>query len=179
MLGSAALMALQDEWASLAPLESFDPLAFAPDSQASEQLCQFVLALALIYNDVKDIIGAVVTLRDSKPKGKWAINRSWGSYAGIEFHFIRAFISLLHEMFDLIRNNEDLLKDALLNEIVRNLNQSGKQNWNELVRVSLDATPKTELGKILLLVRNKLSSHYDLKCLAKGYKYQFLADEKV
>ena len=172
-------MTFHDECASLAPLESFDPSAFQPDSETPERLCNFILALALIYNDCKDIISAVVLLHDSRPDGPSKISRIWGAYYGIEWHLLKIFVSLLHELFNLIRENKDLLEHPLFTEIVRLLRSKARQNWRDLVAVALGATPKSELGRILLLVRNKVSSHYDLKCLAKGYSDYFLGKEQI
>ena len=171
-------MALQDDYASLAPLESFDPSVFQSDLEASEALCQFILALALIYNDSKDTVVALVRLREARPEGEPKVSRDWGAHAGIEGHLIRGFVSILHELFDLIRENQDLLKNPVLVEIIRLLSGNTRQNWNELVTVALGATPKTELGRILMLVRNKVSSHYDLKCLKMGYTEWFFGKDK-
>lgn len=172
-------MTFQDECEALAPLETFDPSAFQPDSNTPERLCNFVLTLALIYNDCKDIISAIVMLHASRPDGPLKISRIWGTYYGIEWHLIRIYMSLLHELFNLIRENEDLLAHARFTETVRLLRSKAKQNWKDLVAVALGATPKSELGRTLLFVRNKVSSHYDLKCLAKGYSDHFIGRDRI
>jgi hypothetical protein len=70
----------------LAKLESFDPLAFEADGTASQDVCNFVLTLALIFNDLKDLVYAHVTLQTQKPIGSFRISRPWGAYSGIDLH---------------------------------------------------------------------------------------------
>lgn len=49
------MKSFQDECSELAPLETFDPAAFLGDEAVPQELCNFILSLALIYNDCKDI----------------------------------------------------------------------------------------------------------------------------
>lgn len=51
-------------------LETFDPAAFVGGEEVPQELCNFVLALALIYNDYKNLTYASLKLRESKPKGE-------------------------------------------------------------------------------------------------------------
>lgn len=151
-------MTFQEECASLAQLETFDTTAFQADQQTPQNLCNFVLALALIYNDCKDTIGAHVMLEHSKPEGVFRVSRVWGAYSGIDLHLLRLFISLLHELFSLIRENKEVLKHKLFVQVVRQLRANARKDWRELVDVALGATPKSDLGRILLLIRNKVTS---------------------
>lgn len=172
-------MNFQEECESLAPLQTFDPAAFQADPKTPQSLCNFVLALALIYNDCKNNIGAYVMLQGSKPEGAFKVSRKWGAYSGIDLHLLRLFISLLHELFRLIRENEEVLKHPLFVQVIRQLRPHARKDWKELVNVALDATPKSEFGRILLLIRNKMLFHYDPKCLSKGYSNHFLAQDRI
>ncbi len=172
-------MTFQEECASLAPLETFDPAAFQADLKTPQSLCNFVLALALIYNDCKDTIGARVMLIQSKPEGEYRVNRIWGTYYGMDLHLLRLFISLLHELFALIRDNREVLDHPLMIEVIRQLRANARAAWNELVNVALDATPKSELGRALLLIRNKVLFHYDPKCLFIGHSHHFLGQDRI
>jgi hypothetical protein len=52
----------REECAMLAQLESFDPEAFQGNAEVPQALCNFVLAIALIYNDCKDALYALSPL---------------------------------------------------------------------------------------------------------------------
>jgi hypothetical protein len=56
---------LSDENTQLAALQTFDPKAFVGDSGVPQDLCNFVLALALVYNDCKDGIFSNLLLTQS------------------------------------------------------------------------------------------------------------------
>jgi hypothetical protein len=60
-------MSFKAECAQLAPLETFDPAVFEPSGDVSQEMCDFVLALALIYNDCKDLVYANLALVDARP----------------------------------------------------------------------------------------------------------------
>src|SRR2546425_8660552 len=86
-------MTFQEECESLAPLETFDPGAFIADERSPQDLCNFVLAVAAIYNDCKDAIYAHVLLQGSKPEGAFRTSRKWGTYYGISGRISRLIVS--------------------------------------------------------------------------------------
>src|SRR5437867_3882927 len=96
----------QDECSELGPLEAFDPVAFHGDADVPQELCNFVLSLALIYNDCKDIIYSRILLGESRPQYPALRSRPWGAWMGVDFHIFRLLVGLLHELFDLIRDNQ-------------------------------------------------------------------------
>jgi hypothetical protein len=60
------MRSFSEESAQLAPLQSFDAQAFVGDSKVRQQICSFVLALALIYNDCKNRIFSNLLLAEAK-----------------------------------------------------------------------------------------------------------------
>lgn len=169
----------QEECSELAQLETFDPLAFRADDKVPQDLCNFILTLALIYNDCKNLIYAYMVTAEARPKGGFVRNRLWGASSGVQFHIFRAVISLLHELFNLIRSNKSLLKQPFFKSVVRQIDPSARKAWETVVAVALGSTPSDTLGKSLLLVRNKMSFHYDGKAIFIGYGHHFLKSEHL
>lgn len=164
----------RNECADLAPLESFDPAAFQAAPGVPQELCGFVLALALIHNDCKDAIYARLVLADSCPELPFRKNRYCGAWSGVDFHLFRLFVGLLHELFDLIRDNQDVLHQPFLREVLKQLSPEIRRAWDALVAVASGGTPSDSLGRRLLLIRNKASFHYDPNAILTGYKHHFL-----
>lgn len=169
----------QEECSELAQLETFDPLAFQADDKVPQDLCNFILTLALIYNDCKNLIYAYIVTAQSRPEGRFVRNRLWGALSGIQFHIFRTVIGLLHELFNLIRSNKSLLQQPFFKSIVRQIDPSARNAWETVVAVALGNTPSDTLGKNLLLVRNKMSFHYDGKAIFIGYSHHFLKSEHL
>ena len=159
----------QEECSELAQLETFDPLAFQADEKVPQNLCNFILTLALIYNDCKNLIYAYMVTAQSRPEGRFVRNRLWGAFSGVQFHTFRTVIGLLHELFNLIRRNKSLLQQPFFKSVVRQIDPSARKAWGTVVAVALGNTPSDTLGKSLLLVRNKMSFHYDGKAIFIGY----------
>lgn len=169
----------QEECSELAQLETFDPLAFQADGKVHQDLCNFMLALALIYNDCKNLIYAYIVTAQSRPEGGFRRNRLWGALSGVQFHIFRTVISLLHELFNLIRDNMSILQQPFFKSVVRQIDPQARKAWETVVTVALGNKPSDTLGKSLLLVRNKMSFHYDGKAIFKGYCYHFLQSEHL
>lgn len=165
----------REECADLAPLESFDPAAFQPSPEVPRELCAFILALALIHNDCKDAIYARLLLAESCPEIPFRKNRHCGAWAGLDFHLFRVFVGLLHELCDLIRDNEPVVNHAFLREALKHLAPQLRHAWDTLVGVATGGTPSDSLGRRLLLIRNKASFHYDPKAILSGYNHHFLS----
>jgi len=168
----------REECAMLAPLESVDPEVFRGNAEIPQALCNFVLALALIYNDCKDALYAHVALAALKPAGPPQKTRAWGAIAGVQLHAFRAVAALLHELFELIRSNQDLLRHDFFASVLQRLPPVSREAWLALVSAACDATPPDHLGKRLLRLRNKVFFHYDPKAISQGYILRFLSPAK-
>lgn len=173
------MKSFQDECSELAPPETFDPAAFLGDEAAPQELCNFILSLALIYNDSKDVIYSRLLLGESRPQHPVRKDRAWGAWAGIDFHIFRLLVGLLHELFDLIRNNQDVVQHPFLASVIKRLPPSGRKAWNAVITVASGATLTDSLGRSLLLIRHKVLAHYDPKAVFGGYKHHFIGTEKA
>ena len=162
----------------LAPLETFDPEAFRGNDEVPQELCNFIVAITLIYNDLKDAVYVHVSMAGLKPAGPSIRTRLWGALGGVQLHAFRAVAALLHELFSLIQTNRKLLDHSFFLAVLKQLHPRSREAWRALVDVALEATPKNRLGKRLLLLRNKVLFHYDPKALSQGYIQHFLVTAK-
>ena len=157
----------------LAPLQTFSQEAFVGNDNVPQDICNFVLALALIYNDCKDGIFSNLILAESKPTGEPKLSRAWGAYNGIKVHYLRLYIALIQELLNLIADNQRTIKHPFFNSVVRQLSKQDRESWDALTNAALQRKTSSPLNKFLLMIRNKVSSHYDPKELYGGYRYHF------
>lgn len=161
------------ENAQLASLRSFDPSAFAADGKVSQNICNFVLALALIYNDLKDALYAYSLLENSKPAGEFQRRPDWGAYVGIKIHLIRHHIGLVHAICELIRKNQSILDDPLFRAVFMQMTRRARESWQALAGAALGQLAKGSLAESLARIRHKVSFHYDTEEIYSGYRKHF------
>jgi len=162
---------LSDYFSKLANLEYFDPQAFQPDNNVSKEVCGFILSLALIYNDIKNISLFFELTSKSVPQGKFEERKEWGEYNGILNFLDRLIIGLLHELFRLIRENKGVIEDIYFKQIIRLIRKDAKISWQALVDTSFEKYSDNKLAKDLMVIRNKVSFHYDPKAIKQGYDF--------
>jgi hypothetical protein len=77
-------------------------------------------------------------------------------------------------LLKLIENNKKVFEDTFYQSVVNQLDRKGRQSWQTLVAVSQGMKDSNKTAKILLMIRNKISFHFDPKEIFKGYKKLFL-----
>lgn len=167
------MQSFPDRCSAHAELESFDPGVFYPDDKVGLELCAFIVTLAGIYNDAKDIGYAMELLVESRPVTDPCISRPWGIYLGLKYHIARRFHGLLHELFQLIQRSDIALADPYMRVIESTMSRPGRESWHLVLDVARGADPKHPLGKALLLIRNKVAFHYDASQIHRGYTERF------
>lgn len=160
-----------NHYSNLADLEYFDPQAFQPDSNVSKELCGFILSLAFIYNDMKNISLFFELTSKSAPEGEFEERKDWGEFNGILNFLDRLIIGLLHELFRLIRDNKKVIDDIYFKQIIKSIRKDVKTSWQALVDTSFDRYSSNQLAKELMIIRNKVSFHYDPKVIKQGYDF--------
>ncbi len=178
---------IKESLSKLSPLETFNKEAFIGDHEYGQDLCNFVLALSLIWNDTKNIMLFYEYLKDLKPKdiefsdpNAMPIMPIWGEISGIKFYLEKSLIALIHELFSLIRNSKDVLESNSFKTIYKQLRRNCRESWDTIISfASGGADSKTPLGKALLMVRHKITNHYDKNEIFKGYKKKFLLESSI
>jgi hypothetical protein len=165
------------ECSELATLETFDPAAFVADDNVPQSLCNFVLTLSLIFNDLRDLYYANVLVGECRPKGLPQRSRQWGYYSGLNLHVLRLMMSAVHELLNLIDKQKEDVDHPLLRDVVKGLPKDRRSDWCEVVKVGLgNSSTDEKLGKLLLRMRNNISFHYDPKAVHAGFKNHFFAE---
>jgi hypothetical protein len=113
-------------------LETFDPAAFEGNDKIPQELCNFVLALALIYNDCKNMTYAATLLKECKSAANPEKTAVWGTYAGTDRHLFRLMISAVHELFNLIKDHEDVLSHEFFVRVIKQHNPTSRESWVSL-----------------------------------------------
>lgn len=159
----------------LAPLQSFDPKVFLDDDKPTQNVCNFVLSLAVVYNDLKDLLWVHYHLGRSKPKKNEKITRYLGEHAGLRLHASKLLFSILNELIQLLRENQTLLEDGLFKNCVSKLPREARDCWDGLVALSTgNKVEHQTMKQIFRAIRNKVSFHYcDLNAINLGFRLQF------
>lgn len=173
---------IEKSLSSLNPLETFKKEVFVGDDKYSQDLCNFVLTLSLIWNDTKNIALYLLYINSLKQNDKkfispedMPISPCWGEIAGIETYTEKLFIALIHELFNLIRKSKNVIESDCFNIILKQLHKSCRESWQVIINYAFGkADSNTPFGKALLMVRNKIANHYDKDEIFKGYQKKFI-----
>jgi len=157
----------------LVPVETFDPCAFVPDENHSPALCAFVLTLAAIYNDFKNIMLADHLLEKQRPPGSPAETAAWGEYNGFRSYLVRVLAGLFHELLGVVSRNKSVLSDRAFTEAVKHIPKSSRESWQAIADAAFTQPSQSDVTRSLLLARNKVIFHYDCKEILKGYNLRF------
>ena len=159
---------------NIAPLETFAPETFQGDAIVPPDLCNLVLALALIFNDLNDLHVAGEILRDAEPEAPQRKTRKWGTWNAMDSHSFRIVAGILHELLSILADNRAQLEHPIFVSITKQLSAMARTAWASVVAASDQAAlPKDPLGKSLVFIRNKAASHYDPKAISLGYRHHF------
>jgi len=172
------MISFQEEFSELAPLQSFDAKAFEGDENVPQDVCNLVLALSLAYNDCKDLYYIYLLLKDNKPEGKPKKHRIWGTYFGMSNHILRLHAGFANELLNLIRDSKDAVTHPFFKSVIQAMPREARQAWNSIEKAALEDKATNQLGKFLVLIRNKVSYHYDPDEIQRGYKHCFIDPNK-
>jgi len=162
---------------NLAKLQYFTPKVFISDNKEEQEVCNFILMLALIYNDFKDLLWAYFYMEKCKPPTISQPTSYIGQYGGINLHLTKLFHSLIFEFSKLIQENCVVFSHPLFIKTIQQIQKENKNNWNRLVSFAkgeeINKNDK-ELYKISCLIRNNIGFHYyQPKFLYSGYIHFF------
>ncbi len=136
----------------------------------------FVLSLALVFNDLKDLQWILFQTRTrftllNVPKEQVsAIN---GQLSGLANHILRLALSLSHEFFEALEHNKDVMREPEFQRCIARLSPKVRAGWEALTQMSSDDT--APLRKFAVKVRNNGAFHYYQagKAMARGYQDHF------
>jgi len=161
---------------ALVPLEAMDPKVFIGGEDASQKLCNFILALALVYNDFKVVIVGHHAVDTVEPKNLMVKTPEVGMFNAVRIGMFRLHAGIFRELFDLIYNNADVLAEPFFSRLERKLTSEGRAHWQALCDIASSRPKDNPELKALLLVRNKVAFHYDPAALFAGYRMSCVDD---
>lgn len=178
---------IEKSLAALKPLESFDKEVFIGNDEYSQEFCNFILTLSLIWNDLKNLMVFLEHVRSIEPKDiiidhpkDMPITPLWGEISGVKIHIEKLFIALMFELFKLINECNGIIESKSFNVIYKQMSRNSRFARDILFKYARGkAQPKTDLGKALLMVRHKIANHYDKNEIFKGYKRKFMTHENT
>jgi predicted adenylyl cyclase CyaB len=162
----------------LAGLETFDPAVFSGDEDVPSEVCNFVLSLALIWNDCKDVTYTEGLLRGCEPSDPPGPTREWGAYGGADLHVFRYQVHLVHELLTLLCRHQSLARSRHVDDLVRRLPDEARDAWYSMLQVALGSVPTDPFGQCLVAIRNTLEMGYDLRAMQVGYRNHFFGERR-
>ena len=163
-------------------LLTIDPARLV-DPKKSDDVSDFFLVLGIFYNDLKSLSFYLIKANKDFEEIKNEPSPEKGEFGGIKAHLSRLMAATLHEFFDFINQNLEIIRKEEFQLIYKDLSQQQRQRWDLMMDISSgqDSNDSSDLAKILVFIRNNLAFHYyqSAKLLRKGFVDFFFNDEKV
>jgi hypothetical protein len=157
----------------LVPLETFSPDALRQNKKFPQEMCDLVIALALAYNDFRDIFFAHILLDEVKSEEQNIPNTKNAFDNGLRNTIVRMQIGIIRELLVLIKNNNETICQPTFKKLHSKLSKKGKNAWDALYNAATDQKSDHPLYKTLIIIRNKVAFHYDAHELGRGYQSAF------
>jgi len=159
--------------AKLAELEHFDSRAFIADEKSTQACCDFVLALALVFNDLKGLLLADSLLIGQAPKDLFTRTRELGAFGGLHLQAFRILLGVLHELLHLVKTERSSRESPHFRRVVKNLPKTTRTAWEKLVLASEANIASDEDVRLLVIARNTVAYHYGSKAIGLGFRRAF------
>ncbi len=159
--------------AELAPLERFHKEAFLPSTRSERDEYGFFLALATIYNDLKDFMLCNALLGALPEHESSQSTPQVGEHHGIHNHLYRALFATIYELLELVRKHNAVIVGELFQKVLRVCPRKPRSDWKQIVKVAGEEPISTPFAHSLVQIRNTISYHYDVKVLVRGYESAF------
>lgn len=158
----------------LGQIYAFDSDAFRGDKEATQELCDAMLALAVASNDCRDLLLWMDGLMEEKPSLPARLNRLYGEHAGTTLHTFRLLAGLLHEVGEVVRKNSRAFNESFFRKkVLGKLGPQGLEMWSRVTALATGKKVQKQLDQLLDLLRNKAAYHYDGDELRKAYGRRF------
>jgi len=161
------------EIAKLVDLESFDPRAFLAADKPTQACCDFVLALALVFNDIKGVLLGDSLLLGETPKDRVTPTTELGAFAGSHLQAFRILLGVVHELLYLVKAEKTTRESPCFKGVVRNLPKATRTAWEKLVQASEADVSSDEDVRFLVIARNTVAYHYGTKAIGRGFRRAF------
>jgi hypothetical protein len=159
----------------LAVAEKFDPAVFL---SGDGSVHQFVLMLALIFNDLKSLHWfAHQTERGNGNKTGAVDDLYQAQVNGVRDWINRQMISALNELLVLVSKSDDVIESPEFQKCLEACPPNARARWSSIAGAAekQQSQAKSSLGRFLRFVRNNVGYHYEhTELLRKGYQKHFV-----
>ena len=131
------------------------------------------MSLALVYNDLRDIVLANVLRQEVLPEDTKTPSIELGQAAGMSLHLLRLQAGTVHELLQLIAAQASATSHGSFQHLLRLLTPEGREAWTTLQGAASERWQDNPLSRVLFFLRNKIGFHYDAKELGRGYSIAF------
>lgn len=164
---------------ALAPLTKLEPEKLV-SKDGKDSLAGFILALSLVFNDLKGLVGWREHVMSEAPDEK-VISPALGEWTGFQMQVHRLMVAQLHELLRLIDEFKEVVESEEMRRIIKKAPSPTRRRWDEIVRIATsNGNPGDDLfANILVKVRNNASYHYyQPKSLLAGFREFFFNTPK-
>lgn len=163
-------------------LQKIDPKRII-DPKKSNELDDFFLTLALIFNDLKGIVlfERMMIERFRKPEVK-ECSVQCGEYGGLLVETSKFFGGVINEFFIFLSKNKDIVNSWSFGEILKAINKSERELWEEIINTVFNKIEgASDFSKTLKMIRNHVAFHYygSHENLRDGFINFFFKKEKI
>jgi hypothetical protein len=141
-----------------------------------------MLALALIFDDLKDFLWFFSRLIPGTRYYPQGLNPERGQIGGMSLRMMRSIAATLHELLRLLEAKKHVIRSERTKVMLGVLSTESQRKWdslNEYARGSNAGKPAPgSIGDLLKLVRDKTGSHYDLAKLQSGFQTHFAPESE-
>lgn len=164
------------------PFQLAPAMKCAPEKLLSpseeDRLQIFLLALAVVYNDLKGLQLMHDELQTCKPPPA-EISPSSGQWIGLEMQVHRYIVGLMHELLKLLASFEAEVGGPDIARWIKSAHPSVRKRWRNIVSIASGGRGSGDKSftRVLVMIRNNAVFHYyQPRLLARGYRKHFFED---
>lgn len=153
------------------------------DETEKDELANFFLVLATVFNDLKGYMIFQELIVDNyrfPDSGETSVHSA--EFMGLHIHLTRLIVGTLHEYFMFLNSKKDVISSTEFKSILNTINsKTVEDTWEDIMAVATGSTERdSEFIKNILYIRNKVSFHYDNgKELKRAFCNLFFHREKM
>jgi len=147
---------------------------------AADIVGEFVVALAAIFDDLKDLAWFEQPMLPRRPDPS-DMSAAAGEWRGRHNTLHRFMAGVLHELIELVATRQKILDETEFRACVAAMPANARDEWQAIVDIALKVgSENTAMRQTLAYVRNNASFHYTaLGEIGKGWNKIFVDDPKT
>ena len=131
--------------------------------KTTDKTANFFLVLSVVYNDLKGILlfQSLVAENYRRPGSRERSVHS-GEYSGLHIQLTRILIGTIHEFFNFLEKNKEVLETLDFKDALKATNQNIEKDWKDILGVVFGGSQtSSNFRHNLGLIRHNISFHYN------------------